>query len=638
MKKIIILTTIIFLVFTGLSFAAQKTITTYIRAGNMATYLPTVDPGDFVVNGPGITGSLSGNNLSMGNDTNNVAGSYIYGGDSDIAFCVQGKCVFGIGVRVYFEFNFKDKDSSSDSTAFADGFSFFVINGLNNNRNSTGGSPSLLSMGELLGYGGPGNTDHLGLQPPKIGIEVDTYPNTGTGDVCSSSSRSDADNNNHMALMLWGDNLAGTCTVSGNNYPKSTFDDNRHGSGGSGGYPPVNAKSGDGLVDYYAGPKNGSYNWLEDGVTHLFRLEITRSNTPVSGNYAYNIKAWVDCPSCTAAQLNTFQDLTVPYNNETVSPKRINRTVSLTAADHQAFNTMLFGFGYATGGAYETVTFQNFHVYFPRSSCGYGTNPTSASPSSAAQAGNINVLATAGCAWTAASDSAWLTITSGGSGTGNSIVPVVYNVTANTGPERTGHITIGDNNGSQVFTVTQAAGPPTCTLTAGANIVPYNNTNSLTWSVSGGTATTAAWTTSPGGTCGSPNPAGGSCTTAAQTTAGQRTYTLTVSNALGSNSCSATFYVGCQNYRVYNGLGGTRDFYMNSGCRDGITSNSEITQAANRLDPGETIQAYASAGTCTTALGIALDYNDAMNVDIAVNGGDGDCQVNLTGNHTATDR
>ncbi len=35
MKKIIILTAIIFLVCTGFSFAAQTTITTYMTAGNM---------------------------------------------------------------------------------------------------------------------------------------------------------------------------------------------------------------------------------------------------------------------------------------------------------------------------------------------------------------------------------------------------------------------------------------------------------------------------------------------------------------------------------------------------------------------------------------------------------------------------
>jgi hypothetical protein len=135
--------------------------------------------------------------------------------------------------------------------------------------------------------------------------------------------------------------------------------------------------------------------------------------------------------------------------------------------------------------------------------------------------------------------------------------------------------------------------------------------------------------------------AGGSCTTAAQTTAGARTYTLNVTNAIGTSSCAATVYVGCQNYRVWNGFGGARDFRVSAvpaTCRE-INNNVEITQAANRLNPpAGTIDAYASAGTCATALGIQLNYNNAMNVDIVANGGDGDCQVKFTGNGTATDR
>jgi hypothetical protein len=502
MKKIIILTAIIFLVFTGLSLAAQKTITTYIRAGNMATYLPTVDPLDFVTNDPAgaMSGSIADNNLSLGNNKYDSAGSYIYGGDSDIAFCVQGKCVFGIGVRVYFDFTFQDKDSSSNSTAQADGLTFFIINGSNNNKNSTGGSPVTTSMGELLGYGGPGRTDGLGLRPPKMGIEFDTYPNTGTGSVCSSGSRADANNNNHMALMFWGDSATGNCTISGNNYPVATFDDNQHGSGT--GNNPVNSSNGDGSGGYYAGAKNGSYNWLEDGVTHHFRIEITRSSSGV-----YNIKAWVDCPSCTADQLKTFEDLTVPYDNETLSPKRINRTVTLTAADHQAFNTMLFGWGFATGGATQIVELQNFHIYFPRSSCAYVINPASASPSSAAQSGNIGVLATntAACAWTPVSDSSWLTWSTspGVPVTGNGTVTYTVSNYLNYDTLRSGNLTIGD----QIFTVNQAAAP--CTLTIAANSFacktntgnnrvyikvyltdgagnPVTDATSVTWTVSGG--------------------------------------------------------------------------------------------------------------------------------------------------------
>jgi len=65
-EKIIILTAIIVLVLTGLSFAAQKTITKYMRAGDMGSSI-TLNPGDFVTNDPtgAMSGDLAHNNLSL---------------------------------------------------------------------------------------------------------------------------------------------------------------------------------------------------------------------------------------------------------------------------------------------------------------------------------------------------------------------------------------------------------------------------------------------------------------------------------------------------------------------------------------------------------------------------------------------
>ena len=58
-----------------------------------------------------------------------------------------------------------------------------------------------------------------------------------------------------------------------------------------------------------------------------------------------------------------------------------------------------------------------------------------------------------GCAWTAASDSSWVAITSGASG--NASATVGLTVAANPGGERTAHLAIG----GQPFTLTQAAAP-----------------------------------------------------------------------------------------------------------------------------------------------------------------------------------
>ena len=65
--------------------------------------------------------------------------------------------------------------------------------------------------------------------------------------------------------------------------------------------------------------------------------------------------------------------------------------------------------------------------------------------------GAVDVLAPASCAWNAAATEAWLTITSGASGTGNGTVS--FRVAPNTGIARIGGLAITD----KTFVVTQAA-------------------------------------------------------------------------------------------------------------------------------------------------------------------------------------
>lgn len=84
------------------------------------------------------------------------------------------------------------------------------------------------------------------------------------------------------------------------------------------------------------------------------------------------------------------------------------------------------------------------------SSCTYSISPSSASPTAAATTGTVTVTAGTGCAWTATSGAAWLTITSGASGSGNGTVG--YSVAANTGAARSGTMTIA----GRTFTVNQA--------------------------------------------------------------------------------------------------------------------------------------------------------------------------------------
>jgi uncharacterized protein (TIGR03437 family) len=82
-------------------------------------------------------------------------------------------------------------------------------------------------------------------------------------------------------------------------------------------------------------------------------------------------------------------------------------------------------------------------------SCSYSINPTGQSFVAAGGTGSVAVMAGSGCGWTATSNAAWISVTSGASGNGNGTVN--YSVAVNSGAARSGTITIA----GQTFTVTQ---------------------------------------------------------------------------------------------------------------------------------------------------------------------------------------
>jgi len=176
-------------------------------------------------------------------------------------------------------------------------------------------------------------------------------------------------------------------------------------------------------------------------------------------------------------------------------------------------------------------------------SCVYAVNPlTVSAPTAPATAaggiGSITVSTIAGCAWTAASNSSFLTINAGSSsGTGNGTVS--YTVAANTtSSARTGTMTIA----GQTVTVNQAAGTACAyALNPTSGGVPNaGGSGSFTVSTTSGCAWTAtpnaSWisiTSGPGGTGNGTV----SYTAAANTTSSSRTGTITV----GSTGSTQTF-------------------------------------------------------------------------------------------------
>jgi hypothetical protein len=371
------------------AFAAQKIMTVYQRAaGDEAQPHSITGINDFAAPvGTGVTVDRANALIRLGGGAANTDGAVWYGGDSDAGFCVNGICNFGIGIRAYFEFRFLTVDGNASSTAFGNGFTFAIINGSNNVRTERGGSPGTPPTGgleALMAYAGPGNTASLGLEPPKMAIEFDTYPNRGlaTATPCTNNNRYDANNVNninHIALMLWG--AAPTTPTCTGGYTRVSYDDNVHsvGSGTLDPSYPSNSARGDGTGGYYEGP---TVTWLEDNTVHRFRIEIVRESTTNAAGTGYNyiVKAWTDCTGCTAAQLATFQDTTNPYPpTPTGLSPQINRTIVLSPALHTTgaanFNTMLFGFTQATGtlATAQNIEIKNFVIYFPP--CGIDEPP-----------------------------------------------------------------------------------------------------------------------------------------------------------------------------------------------------------------------------------------------------------------------
>jgi len=113
-----------------------------------------------------------------------------------------------------------------------------------------------------------------------------------------------------------------------------------------------------------------------------------------------------------------------------------------------------------------TIAGLPFTVTQAGGTCSYSISPTSLTVPAGGTTGGVLVTALNGCAWTAVSNDAWITVTGGASGTGNGTVN--YSVGANAGSQRLGTVTIA----GQTFSVTQAAAPFTDDpLVAGTTVV-----------------------------------------------------------------------------------------------------------------------------------------------------------------------
>jgi hypothetical protein len=207
--------------------------------------------------------------------------------------------------------------------------------------------------------------------------------------------------------------------------------------------------------------------------------------------------------------------------------------------------------------------------------CTYQITPSSQSAPSAGGAGStITVTTASGCAWTATSPDAWLTITSGATGTGSGTVN--FTISANPGAARTGTLTAG----GQVFTVNQAAAPAPCTYQI--------NPSSQSFPAAAGAGTNIAVTTASG------------CAWTASTT---DSWIAIGSGTPGNGNGTVTFSVSANTGPARTGsmlvAGRTFNVSQASGCAFQINPTSQSISAAG--GPGTNIAVTAASGCTWTA-------------------------------------
>ncbi|MDQ4120132.1 MAG: FG-GAP-like repeat-containing protein [Acidobacteriota bacterium] len=238
-----------------------------------------------------------------------------------------------------------------------------------------------------------------------------------------------------------------------------------------------------------------------------YTLNPTSQNVPASNvGVTFSVTAPAGC-GWTATT-------TVPWISITNGSGTGNGTVAFTVQANM---------GPARSGTI-TVGGQTFTVN-QASGCVFTLNPTTANLPAAGGNTSFTVSASdAGCTWTAVSNAPWITVNPV-SGTGNGAVNLT--VAANSGPARSGTITIG----GQAFTINQASG---CTYMVSAtdlnvNSAGGNGSVSVTASAPGCTWTAASnstWITITSGVSGSGN--GTVNFTAAPNTGAVRIGTITV--------------------------------------------------------------------------------------------------------------
>jgi hypothetical protein len=187
--------------------------------------------------------------------------------------------------------------------------------------------------------------------------------------------------------------------------------------------------------------------------------------------------------------------VTIASGTSGTGPGTVSYTVAANATTDARTTTV------TAGGQIHTISQQGR----PATVCTYTIAPSSASLGNGGGNGSFTVTAPAGCAWTAASNVPWLTITTGAQGTGTGVVSYRADANASTA-DRTGTIVAG----GQSFVLAQSGQPSVqcdyavtpvtfspC-MDAGTVVARLTTATACTWTVT----TTVPWLTATTGASG----------------------------------------------------------------------------------------------------------------------------------------
>ena len=247
--------------------------------------------------------------------------------------------------------------------------------------------------------------------------------------------------------------------------------------------------------------------------------------------------------------------------------------------------------------------------------CTYRVSAGSMVVSASGGGASVAVSTTASCGWSAASNTPWITITGGASGTGNGVT--TFTIAPNTDTNsRFGSITIAGDN--VMIHQTGSCAPAAITAQPQAASIAAGDSATLSVSVTGSEPLTFQWYSGASGDTSNPI-ADATAASITVTPAATTSYWVAIANACGNaNSEAATVTVGCTlsaspTSFTFDASGGTATV--------NVTGGTGCAWSASTASPWITITSGASGtGNGTTAFSIAPNDGAARTGTLIVAG------------------